>query len=165
MNKLTKKGFFAVETLVVVTIAITVLTIFYRQISVLYNNYEDSFYYNRISGLYAANNIKVFLKQEGIPSLGNNEIINITNHSFPNDNFYQKLLVISNVDQVYLTKYNLNNVINNLENYNYNILFMQYLQSLKLLTTENPNNLYRVIVSFHDGTYASVILDENLELR
>ncbi len=161
MNKLTKKGFFAVETLVVVTIAITVLTIFYRQISVLYNSYEDSFYYNRVNGLYAANNIKVFLIQNNLINLGGNDIKEIENTT----DFYRKLISLSNIDKVYLTKYNLNEVIDDLNNSNYDILFRQYLKTLKLLTDDDSDNLYRVIVSFHDGTYASVILDNSLELR
>ncbi|MGI6329848.1 MAG: hypothetical protein ACOXZR_03235 [Bacilli bacterium] len=161
MNKLTKKGFFAVETLVVVTIAITVLTIFYRQISVLYNSYEDSFYYNRVNGLYAANNIKVFLIQNNLINLGGNDIKEIENTT----DFYRKLISLSNIDKVYLTKYNLNEVIDDLNNSNYDILFRQYLKTLKLLTDDDSGNLYRVIVSFHDGTYASVILDNSLELR
>ena len=55
------KGFMLLETLIVSTILVGVLIFLYIQLSTIKNNYNNSFEYNTISGIYLASEISEFI--------------------------------------------------------------------------------------------------------
>ena len=63
MKKLNSKGFLLVETLVVATFSLTVLVILYTQFKNLIVNYNNSYNYNTVEGIYNLNSVKKYVSQ------------------------------------------------------------------------------------------------------
>ncbi len=168
MKKMNNKGIFLIETLIVTTISIAVLTLFYRQIATFYQRYEDNYYYDRVQGVHAANNIKTLIFQEGIEGLieelDDNLIIDITDYEFNQNvsrqDFYQFLKDYSNIDKIYFTPFNINELINNINPYNFDYLFINYLKTLATISIEEEN-VYRLILVFNNDTFASVLIEDS----
>lgn len=66
MRKMDNKGFFLSETLIVATVVTAVVTLLYVTIIGLLNNYSKRSYYNNVSSLYAADNIRTLMYNKGI---------------------------------------------------------------------------------------------------
>ena len=63
MKKLNSKGFLWVETLVVAAFSLTVLVILYTQFKNLIVNYNNSYNYNTVEGIYNLNSVKKYVSQ------------------------------------------------------------------------------------------------------
>lgn len=63
MKKLDNRGFLLVETLVVSTFTLTVLVILFIQFKNLVVNYNESYYYNTVEGIYNLNAVKKYVSQ------------------------------------------------------------------------------------------------------
>lgn len=66
MRKINNKGFFLSETLIVATVVTAVVTLLYVTVIGLLNNYNKRLYYNNVSSLYAADNIRTLMYNKGI---------------------------------------------------------------------------------------------------
>ncbi len=165
MSKLNSKGFFIIETLVVIMISVVVLTIFYRQISSLYNNYEQGYHYDTIPSLHAANNIKTFIMEEDFSSLIHDiyekSHIDITNYVFASPDLFSDLKDTLNVQKIYLTQYDVRDMVKNASKYNFDMLFVNYLKTLRSLEQVNTRDFYRIIIIFNDLTYTSITIDSD----
>ena len=64
-----QKGFVLVETLVVSLLVLTVLIFLFLQLNTINLNYQKSFRYNTVEGLYSANNMKVYILKNGYENL------------------------------------------------------------------------------------------------
>jgi hypothetical protein len=163
MKKNNKKGFFVIETLVVITIVLTVLTIFYRQIATLYNNFEASINYDTVEAIHAANNVKQFLFQENINGmrevLGANLMLDITNHTFANQVYFDNLRDTLNIEKIYFTQYDINSIIDNISMYDFNTLFANYLQTLRVTGGVDTTSYNRVIVVLENNIYTNIVID------
>ena len=139
MNKLNNKGFFLVETLVVIGITILILTIFYKQINTLYHKYEQNFDYNTVQSIHAVNNIILYIEQEVdivndlLPELGTNPYLDLSNYSFSTPTYYAALKNKLDIKKIYFTRYNINNFIDSAVTYGFDAAFINYLQTLKFL--------------------------------
>ncbi len=63
MKKLNNRGFLLVETIVVSAFALTVLIILFVQFKNLINNYDLSYKFNTVEGIYNLNTIKTYLNE------------------------------------------------------------------------------------------------------
>jgi competence protein ComGC len=168
MKKLNKKGFFLVETFVVISIVAVVLILFYRQISTMLYNYEESFQYDTVQSIHTANNIKNFVLQENfndlVTDLGTSKFLDITNYEFSRPNFYTELKNVSNIDKIYLMPFNINDLISNIYSYGFDFLLIDYIKKLRTISTDDTSHLYRIVVALNNDTYSNVIININEDL-
>ncbi|HHT38808.1 MAG TPA: hypothetical protein GXZ95_05335 [Mollicutes bacterium] len=159
MIKLNNKGFFLAETIVVVGIVAAILVLFYSQISSFYHNYERNSKYNTVEAIHAARNVKIFIEQNQQLNPVTNSInqntplIDITTYDFENVNYYNELIDLLNVKSVFISAYNINDLITNYSSYNIDASFLDFLRTQKV--KDDKPNTYRVIVILKNGEYAS----------
>ncbi|HHX16458.1 MAG TPA: hypothetical protein GX725_00880 [Mollicutes bacterium] len=158
MLKINNKGFFLAETIVVVGIVAAILVLFYSQISVFYRNYERNSKYDTVEAIHAARNVKAFIEEnhslnQVTSSLSpSSPIVDITTYEFNNKDYYNSLISLLNVRKVYLSLYNINEVITNYASYNIDASFLDFLRTQKV--KDSKSNIYRVIVILNNGEYA-----------
>lgn len=163
MTKLSNKGFFLAETIVVVGIVATILVVFYSQISTFYDNYERNAKYNTVESIHAARNIEIYIKQSDTTTLINNftssgtPLYDITNYSFDSTGYYNDLISNLDIKAVYFTSYNINDVITNYASYNINASFIDFLKTQR--ASSDKANTYRIIVALNNGNYASTVVE------
>ncbi len=160
MKKLNKKGFFLVETLVVISIVAIVLTLFYRQITNLYFSYEQGFNYDTVQAVHAANNIRIFLEEEGIEeiftAMGDDTYIDITNYNFSNSDFYSTLKEKSDIKDIYFTYYDISDLVEMAYDEYFDAALIRYLKTIEVFDLTNPG--YRLIITLNDGSYTNIEL-------
>ncbi|MFV0274800.1 MAG: hypothetical protein ACK5HL_00960 [Bacilli bacterium] len=152
-----KKGFFTIEMLVTSTIIASFLIIIYYQVYSILNQYEKRSNYNTIDGLYAANNVRNFLRQNELSILKGiveaNKYVDLTDCSFISNNSYCNTL-FNNLDikQAILTNYN----ITNLKDFNYlndfDPLMKAFINSITIIESSE----YRIIVYLNDGSISTI---------
>ena len=149
------RGFMLVEILLVVTVIITSMIFLYVQISNMDDTYSEVFEYNTITGIYAMENIKNFLIDDGVDrikeGLKENEYIDLSNcdtNYIYNPSYCTILLESVNVKTLYFTKQNIVNL--------YDINFNNNMEKfIKKISHDNSNG-YRIIVEYNDGTFSSM---------
>lgn len=161
MKKMNKRGFFLVETIVVVTIAATVLVILYTQINSFFSNYNRTSKYNTVDAVHAVHNIKLTIVENYTPNLitdldTSGPIFDITSYDFDADNYYDTLIDKLNIDKVYFTPYDINDVIDNYETYDINASLLDFLKTQRVNDTKEDT--YRIIIMLNNGHYGSVYL-------
>ena len=159
------KGFTLLETLVVSSFVITTLLIIFTQFYNLKNNYEDSFKYNTINGIYSTKNIEKFIK--------NNKKINVLTKEVEikqlyilffsdgmcnekyvsNISYCNELINKLNVKNIYLTNEDLTEFKISLKDNN--ILSESLYQFIKKMSIKY-NDQYRIIVEYNDDTYSMI---------
>ena len=162
MKKNNKKGFILAETIAVSVIIMTSLVIVYTQFVTLNNNYKSSFKYDNVNNLYLVNNLRDFIKNDGLDRLiqlvDNREYVDIT--SCPNYIFdeylYCRLLVDNlNIKTVLFTKEDISELKNSIEDTNYSQEMKNYVKKIN----NSTENSQRLIVEFNDETYATLLFD------
>ena len=162
MKKNNNKGFMLTETLVVSTLIVSILIYLYLQFTNVYNNYQNSFIYNTPDALYNCNNIKTFLINDNIENIIKNE--NLTNNyyvdlktytNYNENNYKTTLFSFLDVNEVILTKDNLTDIKNNLGSLNFSVGLKNFIKYTK---STGEENVYRLFVSYNNGTYASINL-------
>lgn len=160
MKKLNTKGFFMIETIVVIAIAATILVILYSQINVLFKNYERNAKYNTVESIYAVRNIKTYIDENYTEDLltdltTSGPIFDITAYDFDVNGYYDSLVTHSNIKKVYFTPYNINDVIASYADYDINAAFLNYLKTIKV--SDEKADTYRIIVILNSDEYTSVL--------
>lgn len=161
MVKFNNKGFFLAETIVITGIVAGFLAIFYFQISNLYNNYERNARYNTVESIHAANAVKLYAERMGTDSLlssltsSGQPLYDFTNYSFDGSGYFEALVSNLNIDTVYITQYNINDLVTNYTSYNIDAQFLDYLKTQKV--SDNKANTYRIIVILGNHNYSSVL--------
>ena len=160
MKKSNKKGFILAETIAVSVVIMTSLVIVYTQFMTISKSYARTFTYNSVNNLYLVNNVKEYIKDDGISKLI--EALNGINYiditSCPTDYFIEylycrSLVENSNIKQIIFTKQNLETLENNLDG-NFSEKMKQFIKSINYDDASN----YRVIVEFNDETYATLMV-------
>lgn len=144
MKTMSKKGFFLIETLVVIGILGIVVTLLFRSFYNLYATFSASEYYNTVSASNAAYNVSKYFKDQNInytTLIGSNNYIEITNNY--SNNYFNELKTETNINKIYLIKPDKVNLIIQ----NFDVLFRKY-----LLTLESETNLL-IVISTNDGEY------------
>ena len=163
MKKINNRGFLLVETLVVATFCITVLVMLFLQFRTLIVNYNNSYKYNTVEGIYKLNTIKKYLNQnvntDGLTLnshkymvIGSNNSCDSSFTNFCDDlvsNGNYKTLIFTNDDAGFLTAGNINSsdLSSGMKNF------------LKKL---NPSDKNRLVAEFKDGTFASIYFSSKM---
>jgi len=162
MKKRNNKGFMLTETLIVTTFVAGVLIFLFIQFSNLSNAYEESYIYNTTEGLYALEDIKVYIESDAefIEYLNTNiptsKYIDITNCThFDNREYCLKLLELENIDKIFITT----NSIPKEKISGYQEEFLTFINKIN----EEGKQPYRLVASFKDSTYATLRFGDNNE--
>ncbi len=155
MKKIGNRGFLLAETLIVTTFAAGVLIFIFIQFTNLKQNYEISYKYNTIEGLYALEDIRNYiLSDPGIvskieSSLDSSDYIDIKNCSGFTDIVYcHNLFDIVQIDNIIVTK-------NDIPNKNIKAFDKPFRDFIKKINGKG-NSKYRLIASFNNSTYATL---------
>ena len=153
------KGFMLAETLVVTAFVAGVLIYLFIQFTNLSNNYNDSYNYNTVEGLYSVRNIKNYIlsDSEALMQLKNNlsidNYIDMTDCSIFSEQLYcSKLLELENVNKIIITT----NLFDK-------ELFSVYDSGFKKFVNKidaEGNEKYRILVEFNNSTYATIRFGE-----
>jgi len=159
-----KNGFMLFETLVVSTIILGTLIFLYVQFSTIKRNYNTSFDYNTIPGLYNAKTLANYLENDGyviydfkLSDETINGYINITNclHSSP---MCKKIVNNIGAKNILFVGSNISTLKNNLSTSNYDTeLFSEnFKQFILTINTIEITGKNRLIIEYNDGTYAAI---------
>lgn len=150
-----KKGFMLAEVLIVSTLLVGTLSFMYIQLRTLTINYNKSFKYNTVDGLYGARIIKDFLINEDEYNLFNktsfidvNKInrIDLFN-ALVNELGIDKIVVSNNINSVY------GYLTNNYENANSYSGKTEYYESFITFVSTLKDSGKHIIVAYNDGTF------------
>lgn len=151
-----KNGFMLAEVLIVSTLLIGVMAFIYIQLRTLTVNYNKSFKYNTVDGLYGSRVIKDFLLNE-------NEYSSFNTTSFVYDNKINrkdlfnalinelgiyKIVISNNVNDVY------NYLINNYDNASSYDGNTEYYESFISFSTTLKDSGNHIIIAYNDGTFS-----------
>lgn len=152
MKKNNSKGFMLVETLIVTTFVCGVLIFLFIQFNNLSKNYENTYNYNSVEGLYSLNNIKKYIENDSqfILSIDLKDgYMDLTDCSLFTDTKYcEKLFKLEKIKVIYLTENNFDkNIFSNLNN--------KFKKFINMINSQG-NEKYRILVEFEDSTFATI---------
>lgn len=169
MQKLNKKGFALVETLIVSVFVMTIFTIIYTNFFPMMGEYERREGYDDIDNIYKTYLIKKMIESKYFTNTGKNEFTSISSstpikeytsncNQFTTDGASYCPILLKEVDSVkiYYAKYNLTELKNAIRNGNSSVSFLdsetrEYIRTLPYYTNSanNPRNYtYRIIVEY-----------------
>lgn len=172
--KKNEKGFTLLETLIVSTVVVGTLIYLFTQISNVKTNYDISFKYNTIPGLFSAKNVVEYMKKSGystlITTLDNSasDFVEIENNSsldYGNNDYYLKLKDETNIRKVFFVKDDISSLkdkvkacydsdtTNNTAICNEEEEMKKFIRNL---STDSLPNTYRLIIEYNDLTFASI---------
>lgn len=147
------------ETLVVTAFVAGVLIFLYIQFTNLNESYEESYIYNPVEGLYALEDVKVYIEEDLEISQYINEnidtlkYIDITDCSlFAYESYCKELFKLENIKNIFIT-YNSVPVV---DFNNYSLDFQKFIEKINKEGTQP----YRIIAEFNDSTFATVRFGE-----
>lgn len=156
------KGFTLLETIVVSLFIGSVLLYLFTQLSNVSNNYDKSFSYNSVNNLYGASSVEKYLREIGFSELKNDVdasalgYIDITDESGTTTGsnvVYSEIMNSISAKTVIITKDDLTDLKDNLENKEFSEDFKKFIES----TNNTPEiNKYRLFVEFRDNTFATI---------
>lgn len=161
MKKNQNKGFMLIETLLVSTFVLGVLTYLFVQFSALKRSYADDFKYDTVPGLYAIKNINQYFIKQGAYNTLKTNIGELGYLDFScamiSGTACSDLLNNVDVEKVYFVKDTLfkNNI-------NTDVLMFSnddelYRFSKKINFSDNENS-YHLITKYKDNTYATMAI-------
>ena len=171
MEKVNNKGFVLMEVLIVSIFVITILTFTFVQFNVLNRNYNNSFTYNNVNSIYATSNIRDYIYDNGL-ALSNvftgatpPTIIDITNcydasnnYGLQNPDYCNTLFQDANIKQVLFTNEDLTILRSQIKNSSVHdgMIDGKLKEYINYIKDDKDPLYFRLIISFNDGTYASV---------
>lgn len=162
MKKNTNSGFMLIETLLVSTFVLGVMTYIIMQFGALKRSYNDSFNYNTVVGLYGIKNIHEYATKyamyktlkKNITVLGYTETICSISEANTN---CSKLLENLNIEKIILaedSKFK-NNINTEIELFKEDYGLYHFVKKIKF-----EDNAYHWIVKYNDDTYATIKLTD-----
>lgn len=155
MKKKSNNGFVLAETLIVTTFVAGILIFLFIQFSNLSKNYNDSYKYNTVEGLYSLNNIIKYIKSdttfnESLSTLVNTDkYLEITDCTLFSDPKYCSLLFeLENIKSIYIT-----------DNYFNKSIFNNSEETIKTFINKinsDGEQKYRIVAEFNDFTFATI---------
>lgn len=162
--KKNNKGFMITEALIISTIVLAILVFMYAQFRTINKGFNQTFKYNTVEDIYKTNEIKKFIETDATNNMisllnsSANGYLDITECNITTYNdvsfckyLYEKLQIKS----VLLLAEDVTNVVNgkmnNLETGTQNFL--------KYIKNNYTGNYHRIVVSYKDGTYATLRID------
>jgi len=161
MKKNQKNGFMLIETLLVSTFVLGVLTYLFVQFSALKRNYDDNFKYNTVPALYGIKNMNQYItRYNGYNTLISNiNSLGYTEFSCAQIKGTTCTELVRNIKakNIYLVK---DNVFKN--NINTDIIIFSNNDELyhfaKKINFKEEENSYHLIVEYTDNTYAEIAI-------
>ncbi len=169
MKKNNEKGFSLVETLVTATFIMGTLVFLFVQFRSISQNYQTSFKYNSVQGLYALESMRMFYLQDNFSGIANNyrsgsmkyldlstcpsSYIRETSYCMDLVNSLKiKTILMTDADMSYLLA-----VLNGVEDIEPGM--KRFIRTIK---NDEAGTLlkYRLIVEMEDGTYANIKVSE-----
>ncbi len=155
MKKSYNKGFMLAETLIVTTFVAGVLIFLFIQFSNLNKNYDDSYKYNTVEGIYSAKNIIDYIKSDtaALTTIGENvnysSNLNITDCNIFSDIDYCLLLFeLENIKKIYIAS----NYFDKTTFSNASSSIQKFINKINAESDEK----YRIVVEFNDETFATL---------
>lgn len=162
MKYFKSKGFFLIETMVVIGIVGIVITFLFATFSNLYNNFNAGEYYDTIDATNAAAQIRLFLQNKELEAedlIGSEKYVEITNLSTLNDDYFMSLKNNLNLSRIFII--NLQTFYTDASIDNFSINAKGYLNSIK-----DDIAQYKIFVITKNNTYGSVsVLNYTLTLN
>lgn len=181
-----KNGFVFVETLIVLTILslglISLYTMFYK----VFNNEKRRTKYDTTESIYSAFYLKKVLLENNLSRCyfdfeantfsANNYYKIISLDSYDDGDMYCNLInddnrdylanlkTTTNIKNIYLTKYNVNDLKSSNSLNTFNASLKEYIKTLYSKNDNSFNNAFRLIFEFNDHTYTSSTLDKDLDV-
>lgn len=168
-------GFILLETLIVSVFIISTLVYLYIQFINLKQNYDISFRYDTIPGLYNAKNIEKMINEKYGYSVfinnvnkNNNNYIELFNDNkcnliyfSNNQNYCNKLMENIDAKTVLFTNKNINDINNKFKTNNpYSNDFYLYIKSINQVSNDES---YYIIIEYNDNTYSNIKISTNKE--
>lgn len=172
MKKLNNKGIMLLETLVVSTFIITVLVYLYVQFANLKHNYDTSFRYDTIPGLYGLKEVDKFInKTYGYSDLkeevDENKYIELykngCNLIYFSDNYSycDTLMENLNIKYLLLVSSDLLTIKNSLkENNKYSNGLYKYIRKLKYTVDDKK---YILVAQYNDNSFSNIVIENTNE--
>lgn len=167
MKKNNSLGFMLIETLLVSTFVLGVLTYLYMQFSALKRSYNDSFKYDTIPALYGTKNLNQYIINNG----GYNKIVTESikeSEPYKSSGYTEfsctsldsattcSFIDVLEIEKVYLVK---DNVFKNKINTNLEIFYRddELYHFVKKINFDNKDdNSYHLIAKYRDNTFATI---------
>lgn len=160
MKKNNNSGFMLLETLLVSTFVLGVMTYIIVQFSALKRSYNDSFNYNTIVGLYGVKNMHEYatkysmypVLKENITTLGYTDTICSINQANTNCN---KLLTNLDIEKIIFVQDSVfkKNINTDITLFKEDYELYHFVKKIKF-----EDNTYRWIIKYTDNTYATIKL-------
>lgn len=172
--KKNEKGFTLLETLIVSTVVVGTLIYLFTQINNVKTNYDISFKYNTIPGLYGAKNIVDYLNENGYTTLitalnnSSDNFIEIKDNSLidnGDEDYFDALKKVEKISLILFVKDDVSSLkekvnacydsdtTNNTAICNKNSGLKKFIRDL---STDAFQDTYRIIIQYSDLTFASV---------
>lgn len=158
--KKNNKGFTLIETLIVSAFVAGTLTYLFIQMNNTLTNYDITFRYDTINGIYNANVIAEYLKENSYSNLMNltstNGYVDITTSTNINGNssYYGLITDKINAKTILFTSEDMTEIKNNIKETAYSEELKRYIQ--KKDSDNTLTNKYIIIIEYKDNTFASV---------
>lgn len=162
MKKKGEKGFFVVETIVVIAIVSIVITYVFVNFSNTYNRFIVSETYNNINATNAVLNLKEYVDNCDIDfsaTLDTKDYLELSSITKVSSSYYNKLKEYLKIKTAYLI--NTENFFSNANNMNsFDIKFQNYLDTLSIVKSK-----YIIVIELENLNYGYIsIYNYNLEL-
>lgn len=155
MKKNKNNGFVLAETLIVTTFVAGILIFLFIQFTNLSKNYNNSYQYNTVEGLYSLNNILKYIEsdetfnQSFTNLVTSDKYLDVTDCSlFTNKEYCLLLFELENIDSIYITN-----------NYFDKNIFSNSKEIIKNFINKisgDGEEKYRIIAEFKDFTFATI---------
>lgn len=161
MKKNQNKGFMLIETLLVSTFVLGVLTYLFVQFSALKRSYSDDFKYDTVPGLYAIKNINQYIMKQGAYNTLKTNVNQLGYLDFScamiSGTTCSDLFNNIDVEKVYFVK---DNVFKNNINIDVPILSNddELYRFCKKINFSEGENSYHLIAKYKDNTYATMAI-------
>ncbi len=163
MKKIKEKGFMLTETLIVTVFVGTILLFMFTKLQKINANYSKVYTYNTLTGVYNAGNVKNYLTNNYLEKLILNyrntadPYIDITNCNleyYASSSYCTELYQDLNIDKVLFLESDMYK--NKWTSTSTSGLSQGMIDFIDYVNEDNEGDLYRLVVSYKDGTYASV---------
>lgn len=172
-DKLGRKGFMLLETLIVSTVILSSLVFMYVQFVNIKTNYDRSFRYNTVPDIYMAKTISDYLTDNGDIDIlkstidnAENGYIDITNaNSLTNSNsdIYSKLIMDMGISTILYVKNDFLSIKNYLDTPSYdNVKFSESFKKYILNMNADDTGKDKIIIKFNNNTFVNILVGGDL---
>lgn len=155
------KGFMLIETLLVSVFVVSTLIFIYIQFEKVRNSYQTSFSYNTTNGVYGANAILKYLRENGIDNLDKKidegsayiDLTNCPGGYLSNTSFCHRLLTDLKVQKIFYVSSDVTNFKSKMDQAAISNKFKSFVRSIK--PTDNAG--YRLLIEYANEEYATIL--------